>query len=444
MQTSETPSAAPAPSLLARFSGSSAARDGLIVMAAQALAIVIALLVDVILFRSLPQVERGTLSAALALRNILLYVADVGLALTTVRVASEYFGRGDTASANAVFRRALSTRALLALLVLALAALLSPALARFPLAEPARYALVWAAAAGVFGMTLTSWGVDVSQSTRRFGLYCFHQVLEASMRAGAVALLCFVLLSAESVRADSVLWIMAAAAILAGGISVFVHRDVLSAAPQSPEIQEAIHEQLRTFGRYAGAVALLQTVSGFVEILLIQWQLGSNDTAVFDGARRLASVLPIAGGALTTVLLPRAAVLASPSECAAYAKKAFIAGSAMAAVFAGGLALSAGFVIPLLWGERYSASIPMLRWLCLAYAFTMIVNPLSLVFFPLKRLGLLVALNAMSLALSLGLGFHFISQEGIEGAAWSAVLSRGLALLLFLVAAIFVLRRNNA
>jgi len=439
MPTSESTSPSAPPSAFAQLTRSATARDGVTVMLAQILAIAIALGLDVLLFRTLPQGERGTLSATLALRNVLLYVADIGLALTTVRVASGYLASGDTTSANAVFRRAFTTRLALASLVLLLAALLAPALTSFPLAAPNRQALVWAAAAGIIGMTLTSWGVDVAQSTRRFGLYLFHHVLEAGLRALTVAL--FILaIQPFACAPENILWVMAAAALVAGLVSTFIHRDIFKqSAPLPPDSRAALHDQLKSFGRYAGAVALLQIAGGCVELFLLQWQSGPVDTAVFDGARRLASVLPIVGGALTTVLLPRAAALQSTAECAAYVQKSFLASAAMALIFAGGLAACAGVIVPLLWGARYDASIPALRWLCLAYGFSMILNPLSLILFPLKRLSLLVALNAASLLLSLTLGFYFISSQGVAGAVWSAVLSKGISLALFVGAILWAL-----
>jgi len=88
------------------------------VLAAQGIAALIALGADVLLFRGLVNAERGVLTAALGLRNVLLYIADMGLALTTVRVGAEYFGKRQPDEARAIFRRALAVRLALALLVL--------------------------------------------------------------------------------------------------------------------------------------------------------------------------------------------------------------------------------------------------------------------------------------------------------------------------------------
>src|SRR3954466_11198133 len=96
MDTVETlDSAAPRPSagLFARLRESTAAREGVYVFAAQGLATLILLCVDFILYKELSKPERGALTTALGLRNVFLYVADMGLSLTTVRVASVCFAR---------------------------------------------------------------------------------------------------------------------------------------------------------------------------------------------------------------------------------------------------------------------------------------------------------------------------------------------------------------
>jgi len=443
VQTAEPTQNAGIGATLSRLSESSAAREGLWVLAGQGLATLIALGMDSLLFRQLPPADRGTLSAALGLRNILLYVADMGLALATVRVASAYIGRGAHDKAAAVFRRALGTRCLLAMLVAALTAVLAPALCGFPLAAPGRTKLVLACAAALLGMSATSWGVDVAQSTRRFGFYFAHQVVEAALRFAAVAAVFLLLAPKIEISPELLLWALAIAATLAGLFSLFIQRKDAAHAPLDDAAKDDLMQQLRAFGRYAWAIALLQTVSGFVELFIVQWQIGATETAVFEGARRLASILPLLGGALVTILLPRAAQLASKDECAAYVKKSLLASSAMALVFAGGLALSSGIVIPLLWGARYAASVPALRWLCLAHAFSIVINPLALVFFPLQRLGTLLALNISALVLQIAFGFWLIPQHGALGGAWSALAAKAVTMVLFGIAVRVALRRTH-
>ncbi|MGD0088997.1 MAG: polysaccharide biosynthesis C-terminal domain-containing protein [Planctomycetota bacterium] len=423
--------------LYARLRGSLAAREMLWVLAAQGLATLIALGADVLLFRRLLLRERGMLTATLGLRNVLLYVADMGLALTTVRVGAEYFGKGQLAAANAIFRRALATRLALALLVLGLACALAPALCRFPLAAGDRPGLVTAAALALLGLTATSWGVDVSQATRSFGRYFAHQVVEASLKAGAVALVIVALTRSLSggdvagASAEVLLLVMAAAALAAGLASVLIQRSALAKPKElDAAAEKEVHSQLRSFNRYAVAIALLYTVSGCVEVFLVQLQCGPEETAIFSGAQRLALVLLLLGGVLNTVLLPRVAVLDTPAACAAYVRKTLFVGIPLAIVAAGVLAASAGVIVPLLWSGRYGASITPLRWLCPAYAFSIVLAPLNLVFYPLRGERTLLVLQALGVALAVALGAYLIPRYGAVGAAWSSLGARALLALL--------------
>ena len=373
-------------------------------------------------------VERGTLSAALGLRNILLAVADVGLSLTTIRVASAYTAKGMQDEAREIFRRALFTRIVMALMVCALTVAMAPLLAGFPLAIGNRTQVLWAMAAGLAGMTVAAWGSDVSQACRMFVYYIAHQVGEAVCKLLAVVLVFVVLagslLSARtlSVPSESVLWYMAGGATVAGLFSIFIQRRELARpVALSRENANRVHGELRGFNRYGGAIALLHTVNGAIDILMIQWLIGGGETAIFDGARRFAQILPLIGGVLTTVLLPRAAALDSVAACARYLKKALGASLILAVVSAGGLALAAGIIIPLFWGNKYANSIPALHWLCVAYGLTMLLNPLTVTFYPLKREGTVVALSAVNMVLFLALGARLIPEYGAVGAAYTTI-----------------------
>lgn len=413
-------------------------RDGALVLLAQALATLIALGVDVLLFRTLPLHERGVLSAALSLRNVLLYIADLGIAFATVRVASDFLAAGKLDAAQATFRRAFHTRIVLGLTVAAACVILSPLLAAFPLSEATRPQLVGFAVAGLLGMTITSWGVDVSQSSRQFGFYMANQLVEALCRAGAAAVIVLTAASAANLRAENILLALAAGATLAGLISLLLHRAALAPMPEAAQAEA--HDRLKSFGKTAIFVALLQTIGGQIEIFLVQAQLTSQHTAYYDGARRLAMLLPLLGGAAVTVLLPRAAALRPGENCRAYAKRTLLLCAPLALLSAGLLALLADTVIPLFWGSRYTSSIVPLRWLCAAYGLSIVLQPLLLVFLPLKREGTLVLLHALNLAVSIVAGVLLIPSHGILGAAWAALIARGATLLLTFALLPYMLR----
>jgi O-antigen/teichoic acid export membrane protein len=234
----------------------------------------------------------------------------------------------------------------------------------------------------------------------------------------------------SSASADMLMWGVAAAVCLAGILAVMMQREVLESPKISDTSHDAVIADVQRFSGYAAATILLAGVGGYVEILMIQSLCEPKDTAIYDGARRLAMLLPLISTATTTVLLPRAAGLSSIQACQEYAAKAFRVSLPLAFASAGGLAILGTILVPLFWGDKYDASIPLLRWLCLGFFFNVLLNPLSLVLYPLRRENFLLAMNALSIVLSLALGFALIPAYGPSGAAWSVAAVKVIIMLL--------------
>jgi O-antigen/teichoic acid export membrane protein len=342
----------PSPTILGRLRGSAAARDGIYVLAAQGLAALIALGAESLLFRNLEKTERGILSAAFGLRTVLLYIADMGMTLATIRVGSYFVAKGMLKEANAVFRRALVFRWLAALVVGGIVLLLTPTLAKQLLETPTRPVIVYACIAALLGMTTVSWGLDVAQCRRRMSSYFVQYVGEAILRACAIVIVLRVMEVQTQKLSELILWTMAAGVILAAIVSVLVERDAFADAKGfGLAAPPGVSAELRAFIPYATAATFLGMVSIYVELFLLQHLRKPEETAVFEGARRLASLLPLLTAGLATIMLPRASALETPAECLNYMRKALKLTAPAALLICGALALSASFIVPLLWGK---------------------------------------------------------------------------------------------
>ena len=113
------------------------------------------------------------------------------------------------------------------------------------------------------------------------------------------------------------------------------------------------------------------------------------------------------------------------------------AGILLGVVTAGGLALSAEILVPLFGGVKYTASIPILRWLCVAHGIGIAGTPLLLVFYPLRREGALVAVYAAGLLALAALGAFWTPAYKLDGAAWAVIAGKFVPVLL---AAVFLFR----
>jgi O-antigen/teichoic acid export membrane protein len=418
----------------------SAARDGVLVIGAQGIAVLIALCVESYLFRELPKAEQGALSSGLALSAVLLQAFDLGLALTTIRVGAKYIAEGRHDKAAQLFRATLAARVVLAGLVILATAIFSNAIARDILSMPDGRRIVTVAALGVMGNAMVWWGVDVAQARRAFESYAIQQIGAAAAKTLAIVLAAVLFVHAFTENAAHTILMAIAVANLGSGLfSIILSRGSLRAVttatekPAENETGQRIH--LFEFGMYACAVSVLTALSANADVLLVQHYLGVEDTAVFACARRLAMALNLLATASITVLLPRAALLESRAACMAYVRKALTAGLVMAFVAAGGLALAASIFVPLFGGPEYRASIPILQWLCVAHGIGMVLTPLTLVFYPLRQEGILVFLNALQLGAHLVLGIVLTPLFKLEGAAWAMIGSRTVVA----IAAIFFL-----
>ena len=403
-----------------------AARDGALVIGAQGVAALIALLIDAFLFRMLAKAEQGALSSGLALSATLLQASDLGLALTTIRIGAKYIAEGRHEKAAALFRAMLAARIVFAILTIAAATIFTGAIARDILSMPSGRDVVACAALGVLGNALVWWGVDVAQARRAFGSYAIQQIAAALAKALAVIAVTVLFLDYFTEHAAvSVLVAIALGNLGAGAFSLFLSRGAERASHAVTDLKmsesEAAHIRLFEFGAYACAVSALTALSANVDVLMVQHFLREEDTAVFACARRLAMALNLLATANITVLLPRAAALDSPAACADYVRKALKAGVALAIVTAGGLALAASIFVPIFGGPKYTASIPILQWLCLAHGIGIVLTPLTLVFYPLRREGMIVFLNALQLGAHVALGVWLTPSFKLEGAAWAMI-----------------------
>jgi len=398
------------------------------VVGAQSASALVALFVDAFLFHKLTKNEQGALSSGLAVAAVLLQASDLGLALTTIRLGAHYIAAGRSDLARALFRKTLVARVAFAALVIGGAALFPERISRDVLSMQNGRIVVAVAALGVFGNAIVWWGVDVAQARRAFGSYAVQQIAAALLRGLAVfAAFAWLAGNATSQSAVSILAVIAAGNLAAGIFSLSISCGALRDSGEcSAPLQrnEAAHIRLFEFGAYAAVISALTALSANADVFLVQHFLGEEDTAVFACARRLAMALNLLSTAGLTVLLPRASALNSRAECADYVRKAVALGIAAAIFSAGGLALAGGIFVPIFGGPNYTASIPILRWLCVAHGIGMVLTPLMLVLYPLRREGYIVFVNALLLGANVVFGIWLTPSYGLKGAAWALIGAR--------------------
>jgi O-antigen/teichoic acid export membrane protein len=172
-----------------------------------------------------------------------------------------------------------------------------------------------------------------------------------------------------------------------------------------------------------------------IDVFLVQLWSGTEAVAFYNAVFRLVEALRLFPAAVLAVILPslvRAGDL-RPMARAALPVAAFaIAASAF-------LWVGAGWLIPLVYGDRYAAAVPAFRVLLLSFPFLSLNLALTHQLIAWDGQRVYAALCAVALAANVSLNARLIPLWSIEGAAW-ATLGTELVLTAGCVLALWVLR----
>lgn len=200
-----------------------------------------------------------------------------------------------------------------------------------------------------------------------------------------------------------------------------------------------VAKRLFSYNIWVAAFTLIAAISSRLDTFLSTRLLSLEEVGIYSVAVNLASIVPQVVFALGTVAAPKLASFNSDKKAVSYLKKLQLfvfglCGSGLAI----GIPLSY-FLIPALYGQVYTASIPPLIILLVAQAiflFSVPVHTGVTYYFGYPKLFVWVSL--VHLAIVLGLGWVLISNFGIIGAAWTVLLG---SVSNFLIPAIWILRK---
>lgn len=185
-----------------------------------------------------------------------------------------------------------------------------------------------------------------------------------------------------------------------------------------------------------GAGIVLSALYFRIDVFLVQLWSGTEAVAFYNAVFRLVEALRLFPAAVLAVILPslvRAGDL-RPMARASLPVCAF-AIAVSAVLWAG-----AGWLIPLLYGDRYAAAVPAFRVLLLSFPFLSLNLALTHQLVAWDGHRAYAGLCALALAVNLALNARLIPLRSIEGAAWATlgtelVLTAGCGLALWVVRA---------
>ena len=406
-----------------RLAQSVTARQAALVAGANGTSAALRLAVVLLLAGMMSEAEYGYLGIFIALLDTASIVCESGLHPALVR-----FFSGKSGGRAALVRRALLIK--LGLVALCVGgALLGYGIFLARLDIPGDYAWMYPAAVGA-GILLSfhMFGMAMLQALQRFGLYATLSVSINAVRL--VVLGALIALGTPSFE------LLAGLFFATPAVGALLGLLLVSAAWKRPaSVDSEPGPGLRGLFAFMAPLAIVQWLVIAVErgdIWLLQALTAPEETASLVLAKQAALIFPIMAQALFTVLLPKVAAIEDRDALRAYRRRVI----RLAPVFAA-LGVVAMFAAPpvLQWllGGRYAAAMPVLMVLYFAYGFSLIQNPLSLVFYALDRVHHITLMHALQVPLFFGSCIVLIPNFGAMGAAVSYLVIRLFAVLYMLV-----------
>lgn len=201
----------------------------------------------------------------------------------------------------------------------------------------------------------------------------------------------------------------------------------------------SVASDLFHYNKWVAAFTILAAISARLDTFISARLLSSTQVGYYSAANSLVAVVPQFAGAFGTVIAPKMAAMKSMVEVINYLKKAqlLVLGLAFLAALAIPIVV---FLIPIIYGPSYAASVPSLFIiLMLAMIVFLVAIPVhNIVFYHFSNPKLFTLISLGHLIIISTVGWFLISRFGIVGAAIAVLLSN---LFDFLLPLFWVLQR---
>jgi O-antigen/teichoic acid export membrane protein len=383
-------------------------KHSMLVLFANSISALFAFIAIVIMSRTLGAAGFGLFSIFFAVMTIATQLSDFGLSTSLVRFAAKHLGR-DNVKADLVFKVAWQFQLVVSLLISAVGLLISPLLARHIFSNdillwPLRLAFI-----GSFGASLTLYIISTLTARQAFNRFAIVKLIVPFGKMSIIALLCLIyrlnLLSSVATYAilPFIAFIIGAALIPKNFLKV--EGDV-----------KTVFFELYHFNKWIVLSVLSVILFSKLDILMLGYFKSPEIVGRYSAAYTLAFIFPLITGSITTVLLPKVSRFNNIRELRSYVKK--IVGFTIPVIIPLGIMLILSkYLILHIYGDEYLTSAVIFQILIIGFAFTIIINPISLIIYSINKPRQLTFLNIAQLILNFILNLLLIPSYGAIGAA---------------------------
>lgn len=298
------------------------------------------------------------------------------------------------------------------------------------------WAYTLAGAAGI-ALSFNTFTMAVAQARERFAAFSTVAVSTNVIRLAAIAVLTLAGVRAASPHFAAFFVAPALAAVAALSATPFLNR-VSGDTAGSPSHTGAVLQ-------FMAPLAMLQILSialGRLDFVMLQAITGDPEVlGNYSVAFQIAFALPLMAQALFTVLLPKVSSMRTAAELRRYRATVLRLMPVVLLVTAAG-AWIAPYIITMLFRDKYAAALPVVRLLIIGHGINLIVNPLGLIFYAIKRMYYVVVMHFLQLVVFVACNWLLIPRYEGAGAAISSIVFRVLGILFMFALSGHILHRR--
>ena len=379
--------------------------------------------------RALGPASFGLMSIVISVATLTATFSDFGVDTGLVRFVSSSLKK-DRERANRFLKLSIKTKLISGTALTIIGIVLSDFIAASVFQKPELVPGLRIGFTAVLTYLLLGFVVNTLKSMQKFVLWSVVQIGANLLRLIIIGGL-FV---AGVLTINSSVWVYSLT-LLAGavfGFIFFVPKDFLKVGGESKVAKEFFH-----YNKWIASFTIVAAVSSKLDTFIAARLLSASDVGLYAAANQLVYIVPQIVGALGTVFAPKMAEMAG-TNIVPYLKKTQLMVFVLAGLGIFGIPIVT-FLVPIIFGAEYLASIPLfvvLLFAMLIFLLSVPINNAILYYFSYPKLFFWLALGHLCIIGSVG--WVLISNYGALGAAFTVLIG---AIYNFLVPVVWVLRR---
>lgn len=383
----------------------------------------------ILVARFLGPASFGLMSVAIAAMTLVADIGDFGTDTGLINFIPKYLKK-DKKKAYRFLKFGLELKIVIGIVVLVLGVILAPVIARTLFAKPELIIPLRISFVGVMAVLLFSFITHSFQAFQRFWAWSGIQVVMNALRV----LLIFVIFYFALFNLNNILVLYIAMPFLGFIIGLWLFREKFFKVKK----ETSVAKEFFRYNKWVAAFTIVAAFSSRLDTFISARLLSAAEVGYYSAANQLVKIVPQIVTALGTVIAPKMAEMGNIKGLVSYLKKTqfMVLGLAFLGILSVPVVI---FLIPILYGQAYLASVPIFVVLFLAMLTFLVSVPVHMaVFYYFSYPKLFFWISLGHLAIIAGLGWSLISAFGAIGAAASVLIG---SVFNFIVPTIWVLKK---